>query len=194
MSHRGRAVLWCLEGPLRLAGAPCNAGHSFPGSTPKPVWAPPLRQMLETETALTDAREEAALLRLRLHIARAERDALLRGDGESGIGGGSTATDETRVQPRLCAQVCSLCPWRRRHDGFRARDGSTAAHPWHACWFLLCWLCRSSLDGFLTCDSYRLAEESTICLTPGARGFERGRYSAPCVFRTANRRTRRSRL
>lgn len=71
--------------------------------------------------ALTEVREEAELLRLRLHIARAERDAvriaapsggqaavLANQAAESGGAGAMTPA----VPPRLSAQVgqCLCCP------------------------------------------------------------------------------------
>ncbi len=53
--------------------------------------------------ALTEVREEADLLRLRLHIARGERDA----------GGGDATAAEAlaaRPPPRLCPQACPPPP------------------------------------------------------------------------------------
>lgn len=48
--------------------------------------------------AVTEVREEADLLRLRLHIARAERDA--------GGGGAGALQLHSAPTPRLCAQAC----------------------------------------------------------------------------------------
>ncbi len=83
----------------------------------------PRTQVLELEMAVTEVREEADLLRLRLHIARAERDA------GSAVADDSAAQPAALPPPRLCAQVRTLVAIKPQLHSFQQHVCATCLPP-----------------------------------------------------------------